>query len=219
MRDVLKSDPQGLWLDAGGGRVCEFGDLLTAEEAARGIAVDNSLLDLEQNTLLTRKVQCNLDGPLPFEKESIAAVFSSRTIEHLKTPSVFIQESFRILKDEGRLVVVLPTGRAPFSVIKRILPHSVSRKMVTRFVDIDSNTLCWANLYYRECSPRALCNSIEQAGFVIENVSVSFKQAQHFRTLAPAYWLMQAYDKILETSGISSLAAYVMIQAKKPTQQ
>lgn len=213
---ALAESPTGIWLDAGGGRVCEFGHLLSYEQAKQGVALDISLDDLLINPLLTRRVQCDLNQPLPIGNATVEFVFSSRMIEHLHDPASFIRESFRVLAQGGKLIVAVPTGRAPFSVIKRLLPHKLSRKLVLKFAQDDPRQLCWAKLHYLNCSPRALARMCRQAGFIIENVSVSFYQAQHFRGLVIAYWPMKLYDTLAEKCGQQDLAAYVLVCAQKP---
>ena len=74
---ALAESPTGIWLDAGGGRVCEFGHLLSYEQAKQGVALDISLDDLLINPLLTRRVQCDLNQPLPMGNATVEFVFSS----------------------------------------------------------------------------------------------------------------------------------------------
>ncbi|MBL0062368.1 MAG: methyltransferase domain-containing protein [bacterium] len=213
---TLAELPTAIWLDAGGGRVCEFGYLLTAEQAKHGVALDISLDDLLRNSLLTRGVKCDLNQPLPIGDSTVEFVFSSRMIEHLHNPAGFIRECFRILAPGGKLIITVPTGRAPFSVIKRLLPHEISRKLVTKYAPVDPGQLCWSKLYYRSCAPRALAKVCRHVGFEIENLSVSYSQAHHFRSLAIAYWPMKLYDTLAAATGLSGLAAYLLICAQKP---
>ncbi len=215
---AIAGSPKGIWLDAGGGRVCEFGHLLSPEEAERGVVLDNSHADLLRNFLITRRVKCDLDQPLPIADNSVEFVFSSRMLEHLQHPAGFISESYRVLRPSGKLTVAIPTGRAPFSIIKRLLPHEVSRRLVARFAE-NREQLCWAKLFYRNCTPCALTEMCRHVGFEIEYIAISFRQAQHFRRLLIAYWPLSWYDRLAERSGLSGLAAYVLVCVQKPKVQ
>lgn len=204
------------WLDAGGGRVCEFFDLLEEAERRFGITVDVSRVDLCANRQLIHFVEADLDCPLPFRDDSLAAIYSSRTVEHLKSPHQFLSECFRILRPGGDLILALPTGRAPFSLIKRILPNSLTKALVSIAHSGPTEGLCWAPLYYRNCSPGALVEMLAWAGFAMNHVHISFRQAHLFKSFALAYWPMCVYDVSLAKLRLSPLAAYVAVSATKP---
>jgi ubiquinone/menaquinone biosynthesis C-methylase UbiE len=50
---------------------------------------------------------------MPFKDESFDMVFSSLTLVHLKKPDLFLDECYRVLKDDGKLVLVNIHFRKP----------------------------------------------------------------------------------------------------------
>jgi len=52
--------------------------------------------------------QANLNMDLPFPDEAFDFILCSNGIEHLEDPFQFIRESFRILKEKGKLVITTP---------------------------------------------------------------------------------------------------------------
>ena len=52
--------------------------------------------------------------PYPFNDSSFNTIFLVATLEHLKYPKRVVQECKRLLKDNGRLVIVVPSKRSRF---------------------------------------------------------------------------------------------------------
>jgi SAM-dependent methyltransferase len=60
-------------------------------------------------------VQANVDEPLPFTDASFDCVFALELLEHLVTPLHLLEEMRRVLTDEGRAVVSVPS---PYSWVE-----------------------------------------------------------------------------------------------------
>jgi SAM-dependent methyltransferase len=98
-------------------RVCEIGcgsaNILKHynQLEANYFGCDFSQTLLEKNkTLYPRATFVSLDKPniLPFEDDSFDLVFSVFVIEHSANPSQFLNECSRILKPDGRLIILCP---------------------------------------------------------------------------------------------------------------
>lgn len=60
-------------------------------------------------------VQANVDEPLPFPEASFDCVFCLELLEHLVTPLHLLEEMRRVLVDDGRAVVSVPS---PYSWVE-----------------------------------------------------------------------------------------------------
>lgn len=58
-------------------------------------------------------VKCDLSS-LPFKHGSLDAVFFSHVIEHLSNHEMVLSEFFRVLRSNGRLIVITPTEHPDF---------------------------------------------------------------------------------------------------------
>ncbi len=47
----------------------------------------------------------NTDGTLPLQNKSFACVLSSQVLEHVEDPILYLEEAYRVLKDDGRLIL------------------------------------------------------------------------------------------------------------------
>ncbi len=68
-----------------------------------GLEVDN------KESRLNKKADYYYNGDvLPFEKHSIDSILTSQVFEHVNNPGGFLQEIYRVLKDEGLLLLSVP---------------------------------------------------------------------------------------------------------------
>lgn len=96
---------------AGTGRI----SLKLHEAGARVTAIDISPEMLEQLHHKNKDIK-TIEGDIenmPFEDETFDMVFSSLTLVHLKKIIPFLDECYRVLKDEGKLILVNVHYRKP----------------------------------------------------------------------------------------------------------
>jgi SAM-dependent methyltransferase len=113
-----KADPARYVLDIG----CGDGDLLEALSLRAPVAV---YVGIDISAGRVRLAQTRLgkqaaifqtgSGTLPFATGSFDFVFVTEVIEHLKNPNHLLDEVYRILAPQGRLILTTPNSRAyPF---------------------------------------------------------------------------------------------------------
>jgi SAM-dependent methyltransferase len=71
---------------------------------AHGILTANELARTRQLTGLVRFEQCDVSGKLPFAAESFDAAFSNDVLCHVPGRAFVLEELFRVLKPNGRLL-------------------------------------------------------------------------------------------------------------------
>ena len=89
---------------------CGRGDFLTAFQKANfncvGVDLEQSSLDLSPNLDISI---CDISKEsLPYKNNSIDIVFHKSLIEHLYDPSTLMKETYRILKPNGKLIILTP---------------------------------------------------------------------------------------------------------------
>jgi len=101
-------------LDVGCGR----GDFL---KNFKDLGLDATGLDIEKiEPTVSEDVKiytCNFETDnFPFENESFDVIFSKSVIEHLKNPENLIKEARRILKPDGRIIILTPDWQSQIKI-------------------------------------------------------------------------------------------------------
>lgn len=95
-------DVKGTILEIG----CSNGNFISlSPERIKGIDIDKEALEVAKNRGFDVEYM-SLDNKLGFEDNTLSAIFSSYVIEHLKDPLFALKEMHRILKPNGKLVIL-----------------------------------------------------------------------------------------------------------------
>jgi SAM-dependent methyltransferase len=153
--------------------------------------------------------------PLP---DNSADIVSSRfVLEHLRGVERFVEEAYRVLKPGGIFITLFPNKNAPFSLINRVLPVSVARKVAYALKDGAAEYGIFP-AYYEYCSPRAFRRLCERKGFTPVDVKVMYFQASYFYFFFPLALASLCYEWIISRLRLMSLSAHVLVCARKPTE-
>ncbi len=94
----------GAILDVG----CSVGTLASvAPERVIGIDKDKKALEINWKKGFKAKY-ADVEKELPFKENFFAGIFCSHVIEHLNNPLFLMKEMFRVLKKDGKLVLLTP---------------------------------------------------------------------------------------------------------------
>lgn len=90
---------------------CGTGEMLSAFDKLGFVAegVDLSPLSVELNKSIKVKLSDFSNEELPYKSESFNFVFCKSVIEHLTEPSSLVQESYRILRPDGKGIFLTPS--------------------------------------------------------------------------------------------------------------
>jgi ubiquinone/menaquinone biosynthesis C-methylase UbiE len=156
------------WLDLGCGRGARGSELQGVRRKVRealyvGVEPDwDSLLDNPQPNRV-----CSIGDSLPFRDGAFDLLTSDMVFEHLENPAGVLAECYRVLNNEGVLVVhtasslhyILMAGR----VLSKLVPRRTYRRMVARFTGREERDIFPTR--YRANTARKFAQEARKAGF------------------------------------------------------
>jgi len=208
-RDAINSSIRegGLVLDAGAGGRCIY-----AGRSLRVIGSDVLLGNLRSNPDIKFAVVSDLERGFPFRPNSLDAVTACYFVEHIHDSEEFIRNVAGVLRPGGRLFLLFPCRYAPFAVINRMISHRLTVKMLQWFIE-DSHGGFPAT--YNNCWPSRMREILERNGLQVVGTELCFYQSHYYASFLPVYLCSLAYDMLMKTLNIESMAASACIFAKK----
>lgn len=174
------------------------------------IALDIAPEELALNQDAHERVVGDACRPLP----RADVIASCCVIEHLQDVEAFVANSFRALPPGGTLVSMFPNKYAPFSVINRLLPHDLSRKILFLFKP-QNRGFGGFRAYYQHCSPSQFRSLLQRHGFSVEEEVFGFYQSPYYEAIFPAFALSALYELLVLKLGLNELCAHYVVVAKK----
>jgi ubiquinone/menaquinone biosynthesis C-methylase UbiE len=202
----------GLVVDIGGGRRCVFAK--HRRSAAKIVGVDISAEELSHNEDVDDRIVADATKRLPFESDSVEIVCSRSVVEHLENLDGFLAETYRVLRPGGLTVSLFPSKNAPYALIKRTLPHGVGRKLL-HFIRPGAKNFLGFRTYYDQCTLPSMKQALTRHGFEVIETRVCYYQADYFEFFLPLYLINVAYELAARKARYTSLAASVLIVARK----
>ena len=81
---------------------------------------DYDMIGLDITIKYVRGKVMKADGQyMPIKSESFDSVVAGELIEHLKNPELFLKESHRILKENGKLIITTPNKKSWWNMISK----------------------------------------------------------------------------------------------------
>lgn len=199
-------------LDIGAGRRSALADL--RPERVRLVAVDVSVDELARNADITERVVADATRHLPFTDASVDMVASKFLLEHLADVEGFIRESARVLRPGGMFIHVFPATFAPFAMLGRLIPSAVATRLLAATLPETKETRRFKAEYDR-CYAGAIVQLLEQHGFVIERLHVSWYQSHYFKSLLPLFVASVLYELAVWMFQVRDLGAYLVVMARR----
>lgn len=213
--EYANAEPNQVIVDLGAGRRCLFAPLLEPDSGSRIIGVDISPEAMASNDDLDEKVVADAAEGLPLRDAEADLVVSMSALEHLREVQPLAREIYRVLKPGGHTIHVFPSRNAPFSLLNRFLPHSITRKLLGALIP-GSEGIQGFPAYYDHCSPLEMERLLTRSGFKVIRTEWSSYQSDYYGFFIPLYLLSLGYDLIVQRLNIRRFAATVVIVAQKP---
>jgi ubiquinone/menaquinone biosynthesis C-methylase UbiE len=175
MRKVLKHIPSdGLHLDVGTGR--GDGTYLVSQKK-QTVGIDFGLRSLKIAAQKNRNL-IQADGCiLPFKSAIFESVTCLDVIEHIPEAEKAINEIYRVLKSEGRLVLQTPTIELIYikTIISRLTrPYYITKAVLKKilYYKYDANEEYYPQPYDKDISIKKIRNMLVDNNFVIEKEKI-----------------------------------------------
>ena len=203
-------------LDIGGGRECPFLPFVKNPAAYLIVAVDYSDGQLRFNYDLNQKVVADAASPaFPFREGSVDLIVSRSVVEHLYDNTAFFANCARVLRPGGTMIHTFPCKLAPFSLLNRMLPNRVTKRLIAYFYPEWADE-CGFVAYYDFCQFRQIRDILCKNGFIIHKFEFRYYQSIYFDFFFPLYILMLLYDLTTWFFSIKGLACAILVEGSKP---
>lgn len=213
--DRANAMPSPVIVDLGAGRQCLFASSLDADHATI-IGIDISADAMARNDALDQRLVARAEDKLPLGDESVDMVVSMSALEHIPRLEPTFREIHRVLKPGGWTIHVFPSRNAPFSLLNRLLPHGLTRRLLRALIP-GSDGIQGFRAYYDLCTPGEMERLIERTGFTVEETEWTSYQSDYYAFFLPFYLVSLAYDRLVQALRLRPLAATVVIAARKPS--
>jgi len=165
--------PGAVALDAGCGRTTRLRDY--RDRITRLVGVDSDEAAGRENAFLDEFVPADLEETLPFEQDAFDLVYANFVVEHLRRPERVFAEWRRVLRPEGRLVLLTSNRASPLMAFADRMPQR-ARLLIKRRGAGAAERDVYPTVYLAN-TPERLARVAGSAGF--EPVSVNYVGTLH----------------------------------------
>lgn len=195
--------PGAVALDAGCGRTTRLRRY--RDRIAQLVGIDNDVEAGRENPYLDEFVAGDLDARLPFDDDTFDLLYANFVLEHLPRPASTLAECRRVLRTDGRLVLLTSNRANPLMAIADGLPEGWRLSLKRRGAGAAERDVY--PTHYRANTPARLARAIETAGF--RPVSVVYVGTLHrYGARVPgAPAVLRAFERLLPPSRRSTIVA------------
>ena len=108
----------------------------------------------------------------------------------------------------------MPSRRAPFAWLNRLLPENLKRRMLFAFFP-QWQDACGFRAHYDRCAWPEMAEAFEAAGFRIRRVEFRYYQSIYFKFLVPLFLLSLLYDLLVWALSMRPLCCQMLIVAER----
>jgi SAM-dependent methyltransferase len=195
--------PGAVALDAGCGRTTRLRDY--RDRIVHLVGLDRDEAAGRDNPYLDEFVPGDLGEALPFADGSFDLVYANFVVEHLESPARAFAEWRRVLRPEGRLVLLTTNRANPLVAVADRLPQWGRLAIKRRGAGVTERDVYPTR--YLANTPQRLARAASSAGF--EPVSVNYVATLHRygARLPPLRWLLAGSERLLPSTRRSTIVA------------
>lgn len=209
-RSTALSENRPLCIDLGSGRKLTY----KAKNYNNIFLTDIDYKSLLLNKISENRINLDLNYNLPFIDNSCDLITSEFVFEHIDKKDLLIQEIKRILKINGKAIILFSSGRAEFAILSRLLPEKV-KSFLLKYLFNDYIEKRGHKTHYKNCNYKAIKLNIEKCGLSIINSKISYFSAPYFAFFPPLYFTILIWEAILNSLNIKGMSSYVSFEIIK----
>ena len=212
--EAIKARPGLHVLDVGGGSNTAFASHRIPGSGTWLVGTDILEQQMRDNRAIDARVVADACGGLPFKDESMDLVATRSVMEHLPDNARFLSDCHRVLRRGGVAICVMPSRRAPFAWLNRLLPEGLKRQMLFAFFP-QWREACGFRAHYDRCAWPEMPRAFEAARFRIRRIEFRYYQSIYFKFLVPLFLLSLLYDLLLWGLSARRLCCQMLIVAER----
>ena len=197
-------------LDAGCGRYLKFSKELSRTAQVVGIDLESTLET--DNRSAPYGIRGDL-GRLPFPSNYFDLVISRSVVEHLDDPPKVFREFSRVLRPDGKIVIITPNKYDYVSVIAAWTPYRVHRALVGRIFQVPEDDVFPTR--YRANTLSAIEKALRSAGFVPLELDTINHYPAYLMFSPVLFRLGVIYERITSLSLFRSLRGSILCVFEK----
>jgi len=205
----------GTILDIGAGFITPAGGGKELRGDVKIIGLDVSHTSLRRNPDVDYRLVADACMQWPLADSSVDMIISRSVIEHLEDTRAFASECRRVLKPGGYSVHLLPGRNAPFSLLNRLLPRAVSRRLLDWAFPEKKDELGYP-AFYNDCAFPDIEHLFEDQDLSIEITHFRYYQSTYYVACFPIYLLSVLYDLMIWKLGVKRLSSQLLVVAYLP---
>ncbi len=209
-RSTILSQNKYLCIDLGSGRKLTY----QMKNYENIILTDIDYKSLLVNKASKNRINLDLNNNLPFINESYDLITSEFVFEHISNKDSMIREISRILKCDGKAIILFSSGNADFSILNRLLPEKIKSSLL-KYLFNDHIEKRGHKTHYQNCNYNTIKLIIEKYGLLVIDSRISYFSAPYFAFFPPLYFIILVWEAILNTLNIKGMSSYIYFEILK----
>ncbi|MCK4524284.1 class I SAM-dependent methyltransferase [candidate division WOR-3 bacterium] len=209
-RSTILSQNKTICIDLGSGRKLTY----QINNYKSIILTDIDYKSLSLNKVTENRINLDLNNNLPFRDNSCDLITSEFVFEHISDKNLLIQEIKRILKSNGKAIILFSSGNAEFAILNSLLPEK-STSFLLKYIFNDYTEKRGHKVYYGNCNYNAIKLIIEKCGLTVIDSKVSYFSAPYFAFFPPLYFVILIWEAIINALSIKGMSSYVCFEIIK----
>ena len=218
--ELLNALPEGsAVLDVGGGRGSQYGELFP-RKGVKLVVWDIDADELALNTVADHCVVVDISEPGVSEShdDRFDLILVRAGVEHFPDNQAAIENFAGVAKPGGVLLATFADGHAPFALLNRALPTTVSGFLLEKLLPASSH-LVGFEAHYDRCRYRPYRDLLERSSFRINKHFCSYDSSAYFAALPPVYLLSRGLDEARRLVGRDIWPSYHLFEARLSGEQ
>ncbi|RMG87118.1 MAG: class I SAM-dependent methyltransferase [Chloroflexi bacterium] len=196
-------------LDVGCGRTSLAADVM--QQAQARIGIDLSFSDLQHNTSMHAVAMADA-AHLPFPDAHFDLLVSQWVVEHFVEPEAAFTEMARVLRPDGRLVLLTTNANNYIPLVSRLVPDGLQRFMIEKLLRRPSHESFPTT--YRANTRRAIQRIASRTGFEVESLEfVGNPFYMAFNVLA--FRVAMLYERMTDWRPLNGFKLYIVATLRR----